>query len=152
MPRHPVRRRRWTYTSADAATITPVNAGAPCRALRAVLEDARRAQLDFGDVWPSAVAGAVATVDDPGERAQWSAVLEDTRGSWATAYAGDPAPPVELALVLIAQDPERCEPVAVAAGGGCAHCGGPIGEHKRRNARYCSGRCRRDASVARLAA
>lgn len=124
----------------------------PCQRLRAVLEDARRTGLDFAGVWPSAVTSAVALIEDPGEVADWVAVLAATRSSWEAAYAHDHAPPVELALVAIAEDPERCERIAEAGAGFCAHCGEAMGQGKRSTARYCCGRCRRDASVARLAA
>ncbi|MGI8661480.1 MAG: hypothetical protein ACR2LH_10735 [Thermoleophilaceae bacterium] len=125
-------------------------ATAPCPRLRAALADARAAGLDFADAWPTALAGTLAAVDDDDERPAWSAVLADTAEQWAAAYRHAPAPAPQLALVLLGQDPERCEPFDLADT--CAHCGGPIGRGKRSTARYCSGRCRRDAHVARAAA
>jgi len=114
--------------------------------------DARRLHRPFPVVWPVAVAATLATVDDPAERSVWTAVLDDTRATWEAAYGGDAAPPAELALVVIAEDPDRCVPIAEAGAGGCAHCGGPIGAHKRPTARYCCRVCQRATHGRRAAA
>jgi len=115
----------------------------------------RAAGVNFEAAWPQVVHQAVQTADEADE---WLVVLHATRGAWAAAYEGREAKRAERSLLAVAVDPDREPLEGPATRGLCQHCSRPIPAERlvhdkpRRPVRYCSPRCRRDASVARLAA
>jgi len=127
----------------------------PAEQLGQILADARRAGDPFELAWPAALTAAVrgsATSD----RGAWLAALQATRGAWRAAWERRAPTRAQRALVAVAEDDERA-PLEPGDDGTafCARCDAPILAEPRRpgaRATYCSLRCRRSASVARLAA
>jgi hypothetical protein len=76
-------------------------------------------------------------------------MLERTRSTWERCFERLPAEPAELALQLIGFDLDERLPDVV-----CEHCGAEVVQPavvRGRPRVFCSERCRRDASVARMA-
>jgi hypothetical protein len=70
----------------------------------------RRAGADFAAVWSDAVARAIA-VAPHGERTDWLAALTSTRAGWQAAWDGQPLTDAQAALMAVAADDERDQPV-----------------------------------------
>jgi len=116
----------------------------------------RAAGVAFAAAWPRAIDEAAG---QDAEASEWLTVLDATREAWAAAYDGREAGRAERALLAVAVDPDREGIIEPAVDPKCCRqCAGPIPPERlvhakpRRPVLYCSARCRRDASVARLAA
>ncbi len=113
------------------------------------LAAARRAGVDFADVWPRALKAALSGAHTS-ERDEWASVLSETAQAWAAAFQRAPARGSERALRVL-DDPER-ETLPDCPRGCCQHCQQPIPPRKKRSAKFCSDDCRRDHHHAREAA
>ena len=116
-------------------------------ALVAELATRRRQGETFAHAWPPALAAALAAAPNRWERREWAEVLAGMVSIWRSAFAREPAPRRERALLALL-DPDR-EP---ASGRECLRCGEEIPPERGRSGpppRYCSDDCRRAAQLTR---
>lgn len=110
---------------------------------------ARDTGAEFAAAWPVALD---AVLDGARDADDWRQALEATRAAWAAAWHGTATPRAVRALIAVARDPERVALDADELPEVCEHCEGPIRlKAGARARRYCSEKCRRDASVRRVA-
>jgi hypothetical protein len=113
------------------------------------LAASRRRGASFAAAWPVALAGAVHSAPQQ-EREDWADVLGGMYESWRAAFERRPASRPELALAIVAHDPERVLiaddfwPDVV-----CRHCSRPIPKTRDHRASYCSSACKARAYEAR---
>lgn len=98
----------------------------------------RARETDFDTAWAAALDLALAGEQDR----DWRSALEETRDRWQAAYVGEPVRRPELALVVVASDPDR---VALDDPGArrCQWCYAPIPAARKGGAKFCCDGCRR---------
>src|SRR4051794_26909108 len=93
--------RVWAY---------PRRMAEPLTVLREQLAAQRRDGLTFDVAWNTAHAAALAAARQP-ERSAWADVLYATQPAWERAWERRPLTRREAALVAVASDGERDQPV-----------------------------------------
>jgi hypothetical protein len=107
------------------------------------LAAARGAGVTFEEAWPEALEAVRAAT--PSQEASWREALQETRSAWRSAFLRRPAKPRELALAIVAEDPDRVS----MRDGECARCHGQIPAERHHSAIYCSVTCKKSATYER---